>query len=82
MEYTTLKISKSVHKLIKDIALKENIPQNEVLDLSLKEYEKKLFWEKCKNAYEALSVAEDKIDYQSEQELLDGTLMDGLDDEY
>ncbi len=78
MNYTTIKIPESTHKLIKDLCLLSNISQQKLIYDSLQDYKKKIFWEKCNIAY---SESENIAD-QDDLNLYENTLMDGIDDEY
>lgn len=78
MSYTTIKIPKSTHQIIKELTLLSELPQQQLIYNSLQEYKKKLFWEQCNSAYSKLNNGEDS----DSNSLYDNTLMDGLEDEY
>jgi hypothetical protein len=83
MNYTTIKIPAETHRLIKKLAIKTSMAQQDVLAKCLKIFEEQIFWEQCKIAYEDLSNNEiDNLEEINESKLLENTLMDGLDDEY
>lgn len=82
MEYTTIKIPSQTHKLIKALAQKASIAQQELLEISLKEYERKLFWEECQQKYEELALSDKFEEYNEDLKLYENTLLDGLDNEY
>lgn len=78
MDYTTIKIPKSTHQIIKDLSLMTDLPQQQLIYNSLQEYKKKMFWEQCKLAYSNSSGNNN----DEENNLFDNTLMDGIEDEY
>ena len=78
MGFTTIKIPDSTHKLIKDLCLLSNLPQQKLIHDSLIDYQKRLFWEKCNSAYSKNNQINDK----DELSLYENTLLDGIEDEY
>jgi len=78
MSFTTIKIPDSTHKLIKDLSLLTNLPQQKLIYNSLLEYKKKLFWEQCEIAYSKLNNADDSED----SKIYENTLLDEIEDEY
>ena len=78
MNYTTIKVPATTHKLIKDLCVMAQLPQQELIYNSLQDYRKKLFWEQCNSAYAKSNSSHDTDDLS----LYDNTLLDGLDDEY
>jgi hypothetical protein len=83
MDYTTIKIPVEMHRLIKNLAITANIAQQEVLQECLKDYEKKIFWEKFNLKYK--EITDEKITHLSDDNdeiLYENTLLDGLYDEY
>lgn len=78
MNYTTIKVPVSTHKLIKDLCVLAKLPQQELIYNSLQDYKKKLFWEQCNSAYSKLINVNDEDDLS----FYDNTLLDGIEDEY
>ena len=78
MNYTTIKISETTHKLIKDLCVFSNLPQQKLIYNSLLDYQKKLFWEQCNSAYSNINNINDTDDLS----IYENTLLDGLEDEY
>jgi hypothetical protein len=81
MNYTTIKIPAETHKIIKNLAVRANLAQQELLYKCLMDFEKKLFWEQCQRAYSKTALSEDSS-ISDDSLLYENTLMDGLDDEY
>ena len=78
MNYTTIKIPAETHRLIKSLSAIASLSQQELLQVSLLDYQKKLFWEQCSKAYsQAVEMA-----VHDDTHLYENTLMDGLDEEY
>ena len=75
MNYTTIKIPVETHRKIKSLAKKTNLPQQDLLAATLRDFEEKLFWDKCDEAYS-------KNDRDEDDQLYENTLMDGIEDEY
>jgi hypothetical protein len=78
MTYTTIKVPVTTHKLIKDLCLLANMPQQELIYNCLQDYQKKLFWEQCNTAYSNVNNINDPDDLA----LYENTLLDGIEDEY
>ena len=78
MNYTTIKVPVTTHKLIKDLCELAQMPQQELIYNSLLDYKKKLFWEQCNSAYSKVN----NTNVTDDSSLYDNTLLDGLDDEY
>jgi hypothetical protein len=78
MNYTTIKLPVTTHKLIKDLCILAKLPQQEIIFNSLQDYKKKLFWEQCNSAYSKLDNINDKDDWR----IYENTLIDGIEDEY
>lgn len=79
MTYTTIKIPVESHRLITALSERSNKTKQEVLLQSLKDFEDKLFWEQCSERYAQLAAES----YCNEDEqIYQGTLMDGIEDEY
>jgi len=79
MTYTTIKIPVESHRLMAVLAEKSKKTKQDVLFLSLKDFEKKLFWEQCSARYAQLATEEERND---NEQLYENTLLDGLEDEY
>jgi predicted transcriptional regulator len=81
MASLTARIGESAHKRLRQIAKATGRPMQEVLDLAISEYDRKLFWEQVDSAYANLRQnprlwkAELK-----ERSLWERTLSDGLKD--
>lgn len=65
-------------KLLINLSLMTDLPQQQLIYNSLQEYKKKMFWEQCKIAYSNSS----KNNNDEENNLYDNTLMDVIEDEY
>lgn len=75
MNYTTIKIPVETHRKIKLLAKKANLNQQELLAATLADFEEKIFWDKCDEAFAKNKQSEDS-------KLYENTLMDGIEDEY
>ena len=83
MTYTTIRIPKEAHQLMKELAQKNKIAQQDLIMKALKILEEQYFWDECKKAYQIISENPGDLTNEiNETKLFENSLMDGLDDEY
>ena len=76
----SIKISSTSYDALKELSKTEKESMQAILDKLLKGYQTKKFFEQVQYAYKNMSDAEWEEEMQ-ERKLLDGTLMDGMEDE-
>jgi hypothetical protein len=77
-----LRVSKAVHKILRDMSEATGEPMNSILDRALEEYRRKRFLEKANEAFGALKVdPKNWIKEVEERRAWEGTLGDGLEKE-
>ena len=80
MPSTVVRISQRSHRRLRELAQKDKVPMQRVIDKALENYERKRWFEDSDKAYQALrSDPEAWKQYQAELAEWDCTLMDGLD---
>ena len=72
---TTIRAGGYAHAVLRRIAQEHRVSLTEALDTLAREHEDKQFWEQFNAAYAAMTPEE------RAEDLLEGTLMDGLADE-
>jgi predicted transcriptional regulator len=81
METQTIRISKKAHDTLRELAAKTNTTMAAIVEVAVREYQKRKYWEEYHAAYEALRAnPEAWADYQEEIKAWDCTLADGLKD--
>src|SRR5207244_2260892 len=80
MSAPTVRITETSHHMLKELAERTGQTMMDVLDMALKEYRRKLFFEQLNAGYAELR-ADPKAwaEHLAERKLWDATLMDGLD---
>jgi hypothetical protein len=80
MESLTIRISRSTHEILRDLAAEANTTMTALVDEAIQEYRRKKFWEGYHAAYAALRA--DPVawaELQHESDAWDSTLTDGLE---
>ena len=81
MESLTIRVSRSTHGRLRELADKSGETMAEIVDRAVRNYQKEQFWAECHAAYAALRADPAAwADFQSEVELWDTTSSDGLED--
>ena len=80
MTTTTIRINKSVHNVLKEIAVKTNKSLNSVVDEMTIEYKKKLFWENVNSSFENLKKNSTKWSEEMEERKLWDNSMNASDE--
>ena len=79
---TTVRISGPAHQKLRELAEEDGVSLTEELDHVVEAQRRRRFIEKANRAYAAIKSDEEKwAAYQKEINELEGTLMDGLEDE-
>jgi predicted transcriptional regulator len=82
MASVTVRISKATRAKLNELASSEGSSMQAVLDTAVEQYRRRRFLERANEAYAALNAdAKAAEQNRKEQELWDGTLADGLEDE-
>jgi hypothetical protein len=80
MNYTTIRISKPTHQLIKNIAKDSKLSLHVVIDKSVRFFAEKHFWEECQKAYSALHDNKKEWSREiEERKLWESTLLDDIE---
>jgi predicted transcriptional regulator len=80
MESHTVRITKSTHDVLRQLADKAESTMTAVLEAAVKEYQEKRFWEEYYAGYAALKADPKKwAEYQEDIGAWDVTLADGLE---
>jgi hypothetical protein len=86
MESLTIRVSRSTHDLLRELASRSNETITSIVDKAARELQKKAFWEDFNASCMALKANPDAwADLQKEDEAWEATLADGLEnqsDEY
>lgn len=79
----TIRVSRSTHELLRDLADKSNATITAVVDEAVRDLQRKKFWADFNAACEAIQQADPEAwaDLQREDAVWDSTLTDGLSDE-
>lgn len=81
MQTTTIRISSSVHNLLKELAQKENIAMQSIIEKALEKYRREHILQQTNEAFQALRgnqhLWEDEL---LERQSWDNTLADNLQD--
>ena len=79
---TTVRISGAAHQKLRELAEEDGVSLTEELDRIVEAQRRRRFIERANRAYAALKSDEKNwAAYQKEMSELEGTLMDGLEDE-
>ena len=82
MSAPTVRISEASHRILKGLAEQTGQTMMEVLDRALDAYRRKLFFEQLNAGYAELRADPQAwAEHLAERQVLDATLMDGLDPE-
>jgi predicted transcriptional regulator len=80
MESHTVRITKSTHDVLRQLADKAETTMTAVLEAAIKEYQEKRFWEEYYAGYAALKAdPKEWAEYQEDIGAWDVTLADGLE---
>jgi hypothetical protein len=80
METLTIRVSRSTHAILRELAAKSDMTMTQVVDEAVRELRKKRFWADYHASYAALKADPDAwADLQEEAAAWDSTLADGLE---
>ncbi len=80
METLTIRVSRSTHAILRELAAESDMTMAQVVDESVRELRKKQFWADYHASYAALKADPDAwADLQEEVEAWDVALADGLE---
>ena len=77
----TIRVSRSTHGLLRELAARTGETMTDIVDRSVREYQRQRFWADYHAAYEAANA--DPVasaDFQAELEAWDSTSADGLEE--
>ena len=81
MESLTIRVSRSTHALLRELADKADATMADVVDRAARDYQRHQFWAEYDAAYAALRAdPAASADFQREVEAWDATSADGLED--
>lgn len=81
MATTTVRISKEARETLKEMAKSTGRSMSEVLEQSVSSYYEQLILDQSNVAYAAMRARKGEwLEIKEEQEILEGTLLDGLGD--
>jgi hypothetical protein len=79
---TTIRVSSKVRDTAQAIAKTTGTRMSSVVEEAVRAYERKLFYDACRVAHDALRASPEELEREQEEWAeLDPSLMDGLDDE-
>ena len=82
MPGATVRITETSRELLRELARRTDSTMQDVIELALAEYQKRLFWEQAAHDFQALrDDPEAWAEEVTERERWDTTLKDGLDAE-
>jgi hypothetical protein len=80
METQTIRVSRSTHAIVRELAARSERTMSQVVDVAVRELQKKQFWADYHAAYAALNAdPEARADFEREMRAWDVTLADGLE---
>jgi hypothetical protein len=81
MDSLTIRVNRSTHGRLRELAAKSGETMAEVLDRAVRDYERAQFWADYQSAYASLKGDPAAwAEFQGEAEVWDSTLADGLED--
>jgi predicted transcriptional regulator len=81
MESLTIRVSRSTHGLLRQLAARSGETMTEIVDQAVREYERARFWADYQSAYAALEAdPAARAELQGEVEAWETTSADGLED--
>jgi hypothetical protein len=81
-KYPTVRISAETHKLIKQMADEDDMSMSDLVAEAVKQYERKRFWDHANRVWNEMMKDPKEREYWAREDAeLEGTLMDGLDDD-
>jgi predicted transcriptional regulator len=81
MDSLTIRVSRSTHALLRELADKADATMADVVDQALRDYQRRQFWADYHAAYAALQAdPAASADFRREVEAWDATCADGLED--
>jgi predicted transcriptional regulator len=80
MESLTIRVSRSTHALLRELADKADATMADVVDRAVRDYQRRQFWADYHTAYAALQADPTSAEYRREIEAWDATSADGLED--
>ena len=80
MNYTTIRITKKTHNIIKNLAKLSNLSLNSIVDKSVQYFGEKYFWDECQKAYTKLYNDKKLSNHEAEERKdWEATLLDDID---
>jgi hypothetical protein len=81
MESLTIRVSRSTHGLLRELADRTGETMTDIVDRAVREYQRQQFWADYHTAYAAIQADPSaRADLQGEIEYWDSTSTDGLED--
>jgi hypothetical protein len=81
-KYPTIRIKAETHKLVKQLAEEDGIRMSDVVAEAIKQYERKRFWDRANRIWnDMMRDPKERAYWAREDAELEGTLMDGLEDD-
>lgn len=81
-KHPTIRISAETHRAVKEIAEQEQASMTDVVAEAVKQYEQKRFHERANEIWKRkMGDPEEQAFWAREDSILEGTLMDGLEDD-
>jgi hypothetical protein len=78
----TIRISRSTHEILQELAAKSNLPMATIVDEAVRDYQRRMFWETFDASCASLKADSAVLaSYQREVALWESTLADGLEEE-
>jgi hypothetical protein len=82
MESLTIRVSRSTHDLLRELAARSNEPMTVIVDKAARELQRKTFWEDFNASCAAVQASPEAwADLQEEDRAWESTLADGLENE-
>jgi hypothetical protein len=81
VESLTIRISRSTHEILHDLAAKSSLPMTAIVDEAVRDYQRRKFWEAFDASCASLKANPEVFaSYQREAALWESTLADGLEE--
>jgi predicted transcriptional regulator len=82
VQHTTIRIKKEYRDILKELAEKEALSMQEILEQTIEEYQKKKFFEQLNKAYNELQENDREWEEELKERLLwETTLQDNIEEE-
>lgn len=81
-KHPTIRIYEKTHQLVKELAAQDEVSMADIVAEAIKEYERKRFHERANEIWRRkMQDPEERAFWEREDAILEGTLMDGLEDD-